>query len=180
MHRSAVCTSRTVVVDHNSIENKLLMRRLRALLLASVALFLMSSSAVAQAGHLDSTFGRSGKVVTGVPGPSTAIANAMAIQSDGKIVVAGGLGDGQAIGLVRYDTNGTLDGSFGNSGIALANIPNNILSRATGVVIQKKRMTRLWPAEPYTRCSVRQSSLVSVLSASTRMVPWTRALAQAA
>jgi uncharacterized delta-60 repeat protein len=66
----------------------------------------------------------------------TAIARAVALQSDGKIIIAGGLGVGQAIGLVRYNTNGALDGSFGKSGIALANIPNNILSSATGAAIQ--------------------------------------------
>lgn len=73
---------------------------------------------------------------TAVPGPTTAIARAVAVQSDAKIVVAGGLGAGQSIGLVRYNTNGTLDGSFGHNGIALANIPNNILSSAMGVAIQ--------------------------------------------
>jgi len=96
----------------------------------------MSTPALAQAGHLDSTFGRAGEVVTNVPGPSTAIANAMAIQSDSRIVVAGGLGEGQAVGLVRYDTNGTLDSTFGKGGITIANINNNILSSATGVAIQ--------------------------------------------
>ncbi len=75
-------------------------------------------------------------MVTNVPGPTSAIANAVALQSDGKIVVAGGLGAGQAIGLVRYNTNGTLDGGFGQSGVALAAIPNNILSSATGMAIQ--------------------------------------------
>ena len=136
MHRSVVTKRRTSVADRNSIQNKLVTMRLCALLLALVVPYLMSTPALAQAGHLDSTFGRAGKVVTNVPGPSTAIANAMAIQSDSRIVVAGGLGEGQAIGLVRYDTNGTLDSTFGKGGITIANINNNILSSATGVAIQ--------------------------------------------
>jgi uncharacterized delta-60 repeat protein len=108
---------------------------LRLVVLAGVVLTL-SSIAFAQAGRLDPTFGLGGKVITNVPGPTSAIAKALALQSDGKIVVAGGLGLGQAIGLVRYGTNGTLDSSFGTNGVALAAIPNNILSTATGVAIQ--------------------------------------------
>jgi uncharacterized delta-60 repeat protein len=107
----------------------------KALLLFAV-IIVRSTLTVAQAGSLDPTFGQGGKVTTNVPGPTSAIANALARQSDGKVVVAGGLGAGQAIGLVRYNTNGTLDTSFGASGIALANIPNNILSSATGAAIQ--------------------------------------------
>jgi uncharacterized delta-60 repeat protein len=91
---------------------------------------------LAQAGRLDSTFGRGGKVLTSVPGPSTAIANAMALQNDGKILVTGGLGVGQGIGVVRYNSNGTLDIHFGQGGIAVANIADNILSSATAVAVQ--------------------------------------------
>lgn len=104
--------------------------------LAGIVLITISQIASAQAGRLDSAFGQGGKVITNVPGPATAIANAVALQSDGKIVVAGGIGAGQAIGLVRYKTNGTPDSTFGKSGIAIAAIPNNILSVATGVAIQ--------------------------------------------
>jgi uncharacterized delta-60 repeat protein len=109
---------------------------LRRMTLGAIALIAAPSLVFAQAGRLDSTFGQGGKVVTAVPGPTSAVANAMALQSDGKIVVAGGLGAGQAIGLVRYSTSGALDTAFGAKGIAQANIPNNILSSATGVAIQ--------------------------------------------
>ena len=77
------------------------------------------------AGALDSTFGVDG-IVTGTL-PSSAFAGnstAMAIQSDGKIVVAnnipyGSLGDpSDTIELERFHTNGTVDTTFGTNGFA--------------------------------------------------------------
>jgi len=43
----------------------------------------------------------------------------VAVQGDGKIVVGGGVGGGgnPDFGLVRYNTDGTLDGTFGSGGI---------------------------------------------------------------
>lgn len=136
MHRSAVTNRPSLACAGNSTQPTLPTPRFCKALFAAVVIIAVSTFALAQAGHLDPNFGQGGKVITNVPGPTTAIANAAAVQSDGKIIVAGGLGAGQAIGLVRYNTNGSLDGSFGKSGIALANIPNNILSSATGLAIQ--------------------------------------------
>ena len=61
----------------------------------------------------DTTFGNSGVQVTNF-GSNFSIANALVIQSDGKIVVAGQtLFDevGYVSALARYNTNGTLDTS---------------------------------------------------------------------
>ena len=75
-------------------------------------------------GLLDPTFG-SGGIVTTVPvsgGRIVTEGGASAIQSDGKIVVVGysyntaSLNTGY-IDLVRYNANGTLDTTFGKSGI---------------------------------------------------------------
>lgn len=69
-------------------------------------------------GTLDSTFDGDGKVRTPI-GAFDDRANALAIQRDGKIVVAGysvgasGSGD---FALVRYNTDGSLDSSFDNDG----------------------------------------------------------------
>jgi uncharacterized delta-60 repeat protein len=60
-------------------------------------------------GSLDPTFGHGGEVVTAFTA-STASANAVALQSDGKIVVAGDADTSFAI--ARYNANGTLDSSF--------------------------------------------------------------------
>jgi uncharacterized delta-60 repeat protein len=71
-------------------------------------------------GTLDTSFGANGRVTTNFPNLA-AVASAVAIQSDGKIVVAGGafplftfLGD---YAIVRYNANGSLDTSFGRGGI---------------------------------------------------------------
>ena len=51
--------------------------------------------------------------------PSIEYANAMALQSDGKILVAGyiHLSTNTSVGLIRYNTNGSLDTSFDSDGI---------------------------------------------------------------
>src|SRR5207247_3085866 len=71
-------------------------------------------------GTLDTTFGRGSKVRTDFPGLA-AVPSSVVIQSDGKIVVAGGafplftfLGH---FDLVRYNANESLDRSFGNGGV---------------------------------------------------------------
>ncbi len=69
-------------------------------------------------GRVDSSFGSGGKVVTDVGGGSD-IAHAMALQDDGKIVLAGSAersGSGLDFAVVRYLANGELDASFGEGG----------------------------------------------------------------
>ena len=77
-------------------------------------------------GTLDTTFGNGGRVRTDFPGLA-AVASSVVIQADGKIVVAGGafplftfLGDFK---VVRYNTNGSLDRSFGTGGIVTTTFP---------------------------------------------------------
>ena len=67
-------------------------------------------------GTLDTSFGTGGKVTTDIGSgyASYDVANALGIQSDGKIVAAGGSSSNFA--LVRYNTDGTLDTSFGTGG----------------------------------------------------------------
>jgi uncharacterized delta-60 repeat protein len=63
-------------------------------------------------GNLDPTFGTAGKVITSFfQGADRAFA--IALQSTGKIVVAG-TANGVAFGLVRYNPDGSLDNSFGS------------------------------------------------------------------
>src|SRR5439155_459385 len=68
-------------------------------------------------GTLDATFGTGGKVTTAV-GTSDDAASALAIQADGKLVAAGETNNGSNydFALVRYNTNGTLDATFGTGG----------------------------------------------------------------
>ena len=88
----------------------------RASLLILSILLMASQQAAAQAGQLDSTFGTSGIFATNFTEDNFApIDNALAIQSDGKIVLGGATPNGPA--LLRLNTNGTLDPSFGSGGI---------------------------------------------------------------
>jgi uncharacterized delta-60 repeat protein len=83
-------------------------------LLITLTVFALPTLLMAQAGSLDPTFGTNGIVTTANTG-----ANAAALQSDGKIVVAGSIGtqpNSQQPGLLRYNTNGTLDPNFGTGG----------------------------------------------------------------
>ena len=72
------------------------------------------------AGTLDASFGNGGKVITNISS-SQDKAYAVAIQSDGKILVAGYSSSnvtGKDFVVVRYKSNGTLDSTFANNGIA--------------------------------------------------------------
>ncbi len=74
-------------------------------------------------GTLDSTFGIGGKVITAI-GQTGDVANAVGIQADGKIIVAGKKRNGLInvidvdFAVARYNSNGKLDSSFGINGIA--------------------------------------------------------------
>jgi uncharacterized delta-60 repeat protein len=89
--------------------------------------------ALGQAGHLDSTFGTGGIFTTNFSQSDSTMATAVAIQSDGKIVVGGSTPGGAA--LARLNTNGTLDSSFGTGGILNSKFAN-VLGVVFGVVIQ--------------------------------------------
>jgi uncharacterized delta-60 repeat protein len=90
-------------------------------------------------GDLDTSFGNGGKVSTSIASTGGEQINAIAIQSDGKIVAAGysERQGGADFTLTRYNTNGSLDVSFGTSGIVITPVsPNNLSDSAWGVVIQ--------------------------------------------
>ena len=78
------------------------------------ALLVLASTSHAGVGDLDPSFGTGGKVTTDF-GPASDRAFAVAIQTDGKIVAAGDSGSGD-FALVRYNTDGSLDLSFGSGG----------------------------------------------------------------
>ncbi len=65
--------------------------------------------------ELDATFGTGGKVMTNTGGHR---AFAVALQSDGKIVVAGEGNNDVAFGFARYTTTGSPRPSFDGDGIA--------------------------------------------------------------
>jgi uncharacterized delta-60 repeat protein len=84
-----------------------------------VIILLLNANVInAQGGSLDLTFDSDGKVTTSI-GTFDDEARAIKIQNDGKIVVAGKSfnGTNYDFAVVRYNTNGSLDNSFGTGGI---------------------------------------------------------------
>jgi uncharacterized delta-60 repeat protein len=82
-------------------------------------------------GAVDTAFGNNGTVVTNFAVLSPP---AIALQPDGKIVVACGLNGPRDFGLGRYETDGTLDTTFGVNGKVRTRLPTG--SKATTVLIQ--------------------------------------------
>ena len=90
-------------------------------------------------GTLDNSFASDGKTTTDIKGGgATDYGNSIAIQPDNKIVVAGWTFGYNApyddYAVVRYNANGTLDNTFGSSGIVTTNIGNT--DKGQAVVIQ--------------------------------------------
>ena len=89
-------------------------------------------------GSLDKAFGVNGTVSTSFAGTYQETARAVAIQTDGKIVVAGHAttnagGTHQALALARYNADGSLDPGFGSGGLVF---DGGISGTAYAVAIQ--------------------------------------------
>jgi uncharacterized delta-60 repeat protein len=94
-------------------------------------------------GSLDSGFGTGGVVRTtnilsiGSPNGGTGLV----LQPDGKLVVSGTVPVDLTFGIMRFNTNGTLDTAFGASGIAIVDIPgpseftNSLLLQTDGKIV---------------------------------------------
>jgi len=87
-------------------------------------------------GNLDSTFNATGKVLTTF-GTGSAVANAVAIQSDGKIVAAGSFessnSDGPDFALARYTIDGTPDSTFHSAGKLVTDIGGSDVAYGVGI-----------------------------------------------
>ncbi|MFT4049358.1 MAG: delta-60 repeat domain-containing protein [Solirubrobacterales bacterium] len=107
---------------------------LTALILACMA----APAAAAPAGAPDPSFGAGGKVQT-IFSTTGDIAADVAVQQDGKIVAVGTAVDGSSdmLAIARYNTDGSLDGSFGAAGKVVLN-PGYVAAKnfATAVAIQ--------------------------------------------
>jgi uncharacterized delta-60 repeat protein len=87
-------------------------------------------------GTLDTAFGSGGKVTTDI-GSADNASFALAIQQDGKFVAAGSSFNGanDDFALARYNSNGTLDETFGTGGIVTTNF-NNSSETVDAVAVQ--------------------------------------------
>jgi uncharacterized delta-60 repeat protein len=93
-------------------------------------------------GSLDQAFGTNGSIETTF-GDQTAAGRAIVVQADGKIVVVGVSGVGSYselndFALARYNSDGSLDQSFGSGGKVKTHFPgvDNTGSSATSVALQ--------------------------------------------
>jgi uncharacterized delta-60 repeat protein len=87
-------------------------------------------------GALDLTFGTGGIVTTPIGGADDQ-GQSVAIQTDGKLVVAGSsYNDGYDFALMRYTTNGALDLTFGTGGIVTTDFGSGSNDQAFSVAIQ--------------------------------------------
>ena len=119
----------------------------RAIGAAAIILTLFVSVQMAQAadGDLDPTFGTGGMLMTDI-NRSTDIANAVAIQADGKLVVVGTTYrqndfSGEDFVVTRHNTDGTLDNTFGVGGKVrtdfpgLAAVPSSVVIQPDGKIV---------------------------------------------
>jgi uncharacterized delta-60 repeat protein len=113
----------------------------KSLLLSIVAVALaLPLVARAAAGDLDPTFGSGGKVFTDFGNTRDSAGRAVAIQPDGKIVVAGfshirGTYDDD-FALARYNRDGSLDESFGSGGKVLTDFGVGTSQQAHALAIE--------------------------------------------
>ncbi len=119
----------------------------RGVVIAAIVLTWLISSQVAQAaaGDLDPTFGTGGMATTDI-NHSTDIANAVAVQADGKLVVVGqtykqnDFSDEDFV-VTRYNPDGTLDTTFGRGGKVrtdfpgLAAVPSSVVIQPDGKIV---------------------------------------------
>ena len=105
----------------------------------AVGLFLLLGCSLlySQDGTLDMSFGNAGRVITNINNQESA--NGLVIQPDGKIVVAGYTYSniyGNDVLCIRYNSDGTLDNTFGNNGIVTFDIQQGSDDKALAIDIQ--------------------------------------------
>jgi uncharacterized delta-60 repeat protein/LPXTG-motif cell wall-anchored protein len=92
-------------------------------------------------GTVDTGFGSTGITTTSF-NAGGAVGNSMTLQADGKIIVAGGvwlgLGDRWIIAMARYNTDGTLDTSFGTAGTTTTDLNADSIGSAVAVQLDGK------------------------------------------
>src|SRR5262245_11684431 len=90
-----------------------------------------------QDGTLDTTFGTGGAAVLALPGEQQA--NAVAVQKDGRIVVAGYTEESNDRNFLvaRFDSNGAVDTSFGGTGFVTFSFGDRVQDEASAVGLQK-------------------------------------------
>jgi uncharacterized delta-60 repeat protein len=89
------------------------------------------TSVFAQAGRLDPAFGNAGKVLGFT---LTRTSNNIAVQPDGKVLVAGQINS--KFSVARFNADGSVDNTFGSLGVAQTDFYQNQSSAASAVAVQ--------------------------------------------
>jgi uncharacterized delta-60 repeat protein len=91
-------------------------------------------------GSLDSSFGRHHVILTDLPSATTHLLTALAIYSQGRIVVGGwaAVGGRYQFALVRYNEDGSLDNSFGHEGSVLTDLASSSSERLNALAIDSR------------------------------------------
>jgi uncharacterized delta-60 repeat protein len=89
-------------------------------------------------GSLDTSFGAGGTVLTAIGDGDDVGAAALALQADGRIVVAGRASDagGTNLMVARYNADGSPDTSFGTGGVSLVPLGDAGTAEANGLVLE--------------------------------------------
>ncbi|MGO1070480.1 hypothetical protein [Lysobacter sp. CA199] len=110
-------------------------------------------------GMLDTSFGTQG-IARADFGGEFAFAEAVALQADGKILVAGG--DSTYFALARFDADGHLDPGFGTNGLATYSLDPEFYQAFSAVVVQPDG--KILAGGSDSRGSFRRFSLLRLLA----------------
>ncbi len=91
-------------------------------------------------GSLDSAFGEKGKIVTNINDTLDETYKNLLVLPDGKLLAVGSIFDRvdsrRRISLTRYQQNGVLDSTFGNSGSVLTDLGTNVTTFTAAATLQ--------------------------------------------
>jgi len=122
----------------SNLRDRIAKFRTQAVLQVTLLACVVSSLSIlgqAQAGALDPTFANHGIFTTNFAGCCGAV-DAIALQSDGKILVGGQVRLNTLVGaILRLNSNGTVDSTFGNGGMVTFTL-GSIGASAGGLAIQ--------------------------------------------
>lgn len=124
----------TVIGDSSQI-NSIVFANNKLVAAGSCAIDSVQNIAVARYnidGTLDTSFGSNGTLTT-LSGTSST-ANGVVVDTSGRVIVAGSSSSTKII-LVRYNTNGSPDLTFGTGGVVTFTIPSNTGTAVSGVVL---------------------------------------------
>jgi uncharacterized delta-60 repeat protein len=132
-------------------------------LLVALALVATTTGTVwGRPGDLDPTFGSGGLATTVFGGSTSARVSAIAVQGDGKILVAGDVSSGsdRDFALARYNPDGTADSTFGTGGRVITDVAasddfvKDVVLQSDGKIVLAGGSFTFYPEGYYTSAFV--------------------------